>query len=421
MLAGGISPSGAAFKSGSMIDIYRVLGELGKGGMGVVYDVLKTTTNKPFALKMLHPAYASGELVRRFSREAMLGGTLTHKNIVEIIDSGVFNKTPYLVMEKLQGSDLSAHVRDRIMTFEEAYPILTQVMDALEFAHGKRIVHRDLKPANIFVCDGDPLRIKLLDFGISKLLEGSDATDTLMTQVGMRIGTPHYMSPEQALGFNVDHRTDIWALGAITYRMLTGKKPYDGKTPEETMFMISAGEQPPPLKTVVGGTPPGMQAIIDRALKKALGERFQSIHEFRTGLRNVHGTAQAAPQSTPSLIRHRSAETAVDTGQDTPVTTAITMEPKKRRSRRILLKLTLGFITIASGVGAAYYFEEPHVVYHVNRVLRKGRELLEEHGLKPKKAPPPRAEPMRERPKAKKRTRRKTYPRYRRYRNRRRR
>lgn len=358
MLAGAMNMSGVRFKPGSMINDYRVVRNLGIGGMGTVVEVLMKDGQRR-ALKILHSEYASSQIRERFDRETRLGATLNHRNIVEITDKGEFDGTPYLVMKRLAGTDLSSHLRGA-MPFKEAYPFLTQIMDALEYAHNEGVVHRDLKPENIFVCDGEPLQIKLLDFGIAKLLE---ATDGLMTQTGLRIGTPDYMSPEQVAGDNknIDRRTDIFALGAIIYFMLTGKKPFSGQTAAKTMGnILKPGFSPTPLAALAPGIPAGAQAMINRALNYNRNARYGSIAEFRDALDRIYSSAQSSSHTAPSLSMETSAPTTFYASEEiTPSLSAmtITMAPKRRRGK---FRYVLAFLALAgAGIYAGYRFDKP--------------------------------------------------------------
>ncbi len=206
---------------------------LGSGGMGEVYEAQHSSIGRRFAIKFLHPLLAgNSEVVARFQREAQAAGGLENENIAAVVDIGTADDgAPYLVMEYLEGEDL-AHllVRGGPLPVPRAAYIIIQACRGLAAAHSRGIVHRDLKPENLFICkrnDGSDL-VKVLDFGIAKLHTGRPGTG--LTQTGTTMGTPFYMSLEQARGAKeVDHRTDIYALGVILYEILSGTKPHPGE------------------------------------------------------------------------------------------------------------------------------------------------------------------------------------------------
>src|SRR5262249_46856431 len=201
---------------------YRVVAKLGEGGMGAVYLAEHPLIGKKVALKVLREDNA--EAAERFFNEARAVNAIGHPNIVDILDYGVVGSSVYLIMELLVGESLGALLaREAPLPVERALPIAVQIADALAACHAKGVIHRDLKPDNVFLLAGD--RVKLLDFGIAKLTSGQRRE----TGKGMVIGTPAYMSPEQCEGRrDIDARADIYALGILTYEMLTGTVPFSG-------------------------------------------------------------------------------------------------------------------------------------------------------------------------------------------------
>ncbi|MCU0662886.1 MAG: protein kinase [Myxococcota bacterium] len=257
---------------------YRVERLLGEGGMGAVYEGFHVVLAKRVALKMLHPEYAtSEEVLKRFYREAQAASTIGHKNTIEIYDVGVTpENAPYIAMEYLEGEDLeSLLVREGRVSVDAAAGVLEPVLLALAAAHSKGIIHRDLKPSNIFItrdAGGNPI-VKLIDFGISKITKGDG---TKLTQTGSLIGTPAYMSPEQARGMqNVDHRTDLYAVGVIMYQLLTGTLPFTGANYSELIITVLTSDPKPP-RELVSSIPQEVNDLVIQQLSKDPQKRSQS-------------------------------------------------------------------------------------------------------------------------------------------------
>ena len=210
---------------------YVVREKIAEGGFGAVYRVEHTVLGRQAALKVLHPELASSrEAIARFEREARTVNVIKHPNVVDIYDFGELpDGRPYFVMELLVGIDLSEHLASfGPLSPEETLALLTPLAAALSAAHAKGVVHRDVKPSNVFLADGEPRRVVLLDFGVAKLL--APGTEGLTTS-RHRIGTPSFMSPEQLAGGDIDGRADVYALGALAYQMLTGQLPFGEGTP----------------------------------------------------------------------------------------------------------------------------------------------------------------------------------------------
>jgi eukaryotic-like serine/threonine-protein kinase len=262
---------------------YRVERLLGEGGMGAVYEGRHVVVGKRVAIKILHAEYAANEeVLKRFYREAQAAAAIGHKNIIDIMDVGATpSNEPYLVMEYLEGEDLESMLsRTGPLKVETACAILEPALLALGAAHDKGIVHRDLKPANIFLCRSDDGHhtVKLIDFGISKFTGGTGSTK--LTQTGSLLGTPSYMSPEQARGrMDVDHRTDIYSMGVILYQMLTGALPYHGENYNALLSSLLT-EQPRPLRALNPSVPVDVDALVLRELSKDPSERSQSTGEM---------------------------------------------------------------------------------------------------------------------------------------------
>lgn len=271
-------------------DKFEVIRLLGEGGMGAVYLARNKTINKPVAVKFLHAALADREeVVKRFYREAQAAAAIRHNNIIDVMDLGLSPKgEPYIVMEYLEGEGLAGRIDQRgPLSLPAACGIIEAALLALDAAHAKGIVHRDLKPDNIFLVRrrGELPGIKLIDFGISKFVALSDQTK--ITQDGSMLGTPAYMSPEQARGLeNVDHRTDIYAMGVILYEVLTGEVPFKGSTYSELLLNMLTTEPRDPA-SIHTDFPEAARPVLEKALKKNPAERYQSAAEMLEAVRQL--------------------------------------------------------------------------------------------------------------------------------------
>ncbi len=290
---------------------YRLERVLKRGGMGAVWVATHTSLETEVAVKfMLMPAAAadgtSAEAVtdaalalQRFEREAKAAAKIRSTNVVQILDHGIDRGVPYIVMELLRGEDLRTRLKGaRKLSLEETARILTPVARALQLAHNEGLVHRDIKPENIFLSkEGDDIVPKVLDFGVAKArgvgahLSGDD--DDHATVSGAAIGTPFYMSPEQATSKAVDHRSDLWALGVLAYRMLTGRTPFNG----DTMFkvMMDICHSPFPSATSVN---PDLPAAVDGFFETALAREPE--HRFQSAKQMAKALTALAPRSASS-------------------------------------------------------------------------------------------------------------------------
>jgi len=259
---------------------YIITKKLGdKGAMGAVYEAKHVSLNEKIAIKVLLPQFNKrAEVVQRFQNEARAASELKHDNIIHMIDVGVLDGSHYIAMEFLEGVDLEEYLRQRKHLLPpEALEILVQVCAGLDKAHQTKIVHRDLKPANIFINgihNGVP-RVKLLDFGIAKLGDPKLA-GAVKTQTYQVMGTPLYMSYEQGRGYAVDHRTDIYSLGAIAFELLTGEPPYRGNSHGDIIAKQLEGPHPQP----IDGIPDSWNETILGALSSDVEKRPQSVHDF---------------------------------------------------------------------------------------------------------------------------------------------
>ncbi|WP_437693563.1 serine/threonine-protein kinase [Sorangium sp. So ce176] len=275
---------------GEIIDgKYRIVRLLGQGGMGAVFEGENVRIRRRVAIKLLHANISSqAESVARFEREAQAAARIGSDHICEVLDLGVLpDGTRYMVMEYLEGETLGARIQRMGRLGPEAtVPIMAQVLEALGAAHAAGIIHRDLKPDNIFIVPtkaGLSNFVKVLDFGVSKFSQLAGA-EMSMTRTGAVVGTPYYMSPEQARGSNpVDQRTDIYAMGVVLYQATTGQVPFDAETFNELLFKIVLENAPLP-QQLVPDLDVEFSGIIQRAMARDPGARFQSCAEFKSAL-----------------------------------------------------------------------------------------------------------------------------------------
>ncbi|MEO8904011.1 MAG: serine/threonine-protein kinase [Polyangiaceae bacterium] len=282
---------------------YRIDRILGAGGMGVVVAAHHLRLDERVAIKFLLPdAPLSGEAVARFEREARAAVKIKSEHVARVSDVGTLeNGSPYMVMEYLEGSDLSSWLETQgRLPFDLAADFVLQASEAIAEAHALGIVHRDLKPANLFVIrrpDGS-LLVKVLDFGISKMRGGGSTPDVSFTRTSAAMGSPLYMSPEQMQSSkDVDARTDLWAIGVILYELVTGSSPFLAETMPELIAKILTSA-PLPLASHRPDTPPGFEAVISRCLERDRERRYASIAELARDLLPF-----APPRSAISLER----------------------------------------------------------------------------------------------------------------------
>ncbi len=320
---------------------YRVGDRLGEGGMGAVYEALQEGLDRKVALKVLHPHLAAdAELRGRFKREAHVVAMLGHPNVVQISDFQTNpNEPPFLVMERLRGENL----RDVLKKTPQLAPqrvayIAMQVLSALEAAHRANVVHRDIKPDNIFLerTSVQADIVKVLDFGVAKLLGAEDSSGKL-TRAGLVVGTLAYMSPEQASGDPVDGRADLYALGAVMYVALAGRKPFEG-TSTATLLQAIMTQAPVPIAAIRQDVDIALSNIIDRALAKRPTDRFASAAEMAKAMSRF-AVAFGAPHEPPSTIR-TTEEPAFDP-QTTARFTPTTVPPKTSAPKTVSMPAPL--------------------------------------------------------------------------------
>ncbi len=291
---------------------YEIRKELGRGGMAAVYLATDTLMERQVALKLMLPQLtADAQFVARFRREAKAVAQLEHRGITPVYDYGIHQGRPYLVMRYLPGGSLSDLLHGAPLAPQRASQLIDELAPALDFAHERGVIHRDLKPDNILFDEyGLPY---LSDFGIVKMIEGSPQT---LTVTGGIVGTPAYMSPEQARGnVELDGRSDVYSLGVILFEMLVGKKPYKADTPMG-LAMMHVLDPIPRLETFTGTVSPRYQALINKAMAKNRDERFQTATELATALRaTLSGDPLATvPPGRPPAAAPGSAGATAQTG-----------------------------------------------------------------------------------------------------------
>jgi len=299
---------------------YEIVQEIGRGAMGVVYKAHDPVIGRTVAIKtMLSRGLAEGDFEAfraRFQFEAQSAGTLTHPNIITVYDFGEEEGMLYLAMEYLQGKSLQKLLQEqKILPLETIVPLVEQVGSALDFAHLHKIIHRDVKPANIMVLDSG--LVKVTDFGAAK-----GSTTTLATRTGQLLGTPNYMSPEQAKGRTLDGRSDIFSLGVILYELLTGEKPFYGESLTTVIYKV-VHDTPIPPRELDPTIHPGLSFVVSKALAKSPDERYRSCRELVDDLKNYRSLgAMAASNETVVLTRPLAATSGAASASSTSVRAA---------------------------------------------------------------------------------------------------
>ena len=316
LIVGGDAPT----LLGKTIGHYQIISLVGKGGMGEVYRARDTKLDRVVALKILPEAMsADGERMRRFSREAKAASALNHPNVAHIYEIGEAEGVNFIAMEYVEGQTLAARINGQPLEINEIIEIGSQIADALDEAHRKGITHRDIKPANVMLNERG--QVKMLDFGLAKITLpsveaiASDISTLPKTASGMVMGTVPYMSPEQALGREVDHRSDLFSLGAAFYEMATGRLPFAGANTSETLDLILHA-QPDALARFNYDVPAELERIVRKCLEKERERRYQSARELLVDLKNlqrdshskVEQTGQAAIIDTAAVRKASSAE-----------------------------------------------------------------------------------------------------------------
>ena len=352
---------------------YRLLEQLGEGGMGSVWKAEHLALDTHVAIKLVDPDVARLELnLGRFLREAKTLASLRSPHVVQVLDFGSDAEMPYLVMELLHGQTLGRRLLDRgRLGVAETSQVMSEVCSAIALVHEQGLIHRDLKPDNIFLCEvGDRRIAKVVDFGIAKSFRGN-MTASMKTRTGHMLGTPSYMSPEQCRGLkDIDHRADLWALGVIVYECLVGRVPFEGEVLGDLLLRICMDPLPVPSQQAGGGVSQAFDAWFAKAVSRDRAARFQSAAELADALAALspaRGEAASAPlRSSPqhaapvrSSPRHAvpspPRQAAPSAGPpDTDTNTSMGVASPARLVDRRTLRLVLGAVAIGAVAAGAW-------------------------------------------------------------------
>ena len=375
----------AELKSGHVIASYEVISFLSRGGMGEVYLAEDKRLGRKVALKLLPASFTTDEdRLRRFEQEARAASALNHPNIITIYEIREAAGSHVIATEFVEGETLRHRLSRSALTLSETLSVAMQVGDALSAAHKAGIIHRDIKPENIMLRpDG---YVKVLDFGLAKLSEQATPavaaeapTIQVRTGSGVVIGTAGYMSPEQARGLGVDHRSDIFSLGAVIYEMLARRKPFDGETPSDTLAAILKTE-PPPLSRIAKGVPSELVRIVNKSLRKDREERYQVVKDLWLDLKALKQELEFQDKLDRSVASEGDATALMSPGEPTEalsgprpttersaisnISESISIEFKRHKAGAVVTLLALLLIVGAGGFGIYKWFNRVEPVAH---------------------------------------------------------
>jgi eukaryotic-like serine/threonine-protein kinase len=287
---------------GKSIAQYRIVEELGRGGMGMVYKAHDTQLDRPVVLKLLmSERLADEESRRRFLREARLASALDHPNICTIYEIQETGGYFFIAMQFVEGETLKEAIDSRPLPLQTVISVALQIADAMAAAHSRGIIHRDIKPQNIMLTPRG--QAKILDFGLAKSLDEADSSHgTDLTEMGSPLGTPSYMSPEQIEGERVDRRSDIFSFGIVLFEMVTGRKPFVEKNRIDLLHAICR-DPAPEVARFTPSSPGQLQGIIDHAMAKHPADRYQTTDELLADLKRLASAANASPDIPDGIAR----------------------------------------------------------------------------------------------------------------------
>ena len=349
---------------------YKILGELGRGAMGIVYRAQDPALDRVVALKTIilaGDAEGREEYQKRFFLEAKAAGKLTHPSIVTTYDFGEQDGVAYLAMELLEGTDLRTRLKEGALPPAEAVEIARQVAEGIGFAHERGIVHRDVKPGNIMLLERG--RAKIMDFGLARMRAADHKTVT-----GMVLGTPKYMSPEQVAGSPVDQRSDIFSLGIVLYEMLTGARLFAAEDMTQIMHNVTYDEHEPPTR-LKPELPAMLDFVVARALKKDPAARYPDAAELAADLSTCLSELRARPSSPPGEptgTRTVKLERSTEPASDAPAARAIATDTRLPLARQFDSSAALDRLAAPSGRDRRRLARAPRPVGLVRRILADG-------------------------------------------------
>jgi len=330
---------------GRTISHYKILSQLGEGGMGVVYQAQDTKLERTVALKFLASHLVQdGELRKRFEREAKAAASLNHPNICTVHEIDAAGGKTFISMALIEGEPLDERIERGPLKVAEAVDIALQIAKGLEAAHEKGVVHRDVKPANVMVDEKG--HVTVMDFGLALLTEGSK-----LTKLDTTVGTVAYMSPEQAQGGAVDHRTDVWALGCVLYEMVSGQRPFLGQYDQALLYEI-VHEEPEPLTGLRTGVPVELELLVDKCLAKDSGQRYQSTADLIVDLESLCEKLKSGRSTILKMASHPHGQSVgTQHAAPAPPDAAPPNEPSLRRKLQLALALaatmTVAFLAVS--------------------------------------------------------------------------
>ena len=349
---------------------YKILGELGRGAMGIVYRAQDPALDRVVALKTIilaDDAEGREEYQKRFFLEAKAAGKLTHPSIVTTYDFGEQDGVAYLAMELLEGTDLRSRLKEGALPPAEAVEVARQVAEGLGFAHERGIVHRDVKPGNIMLLERG--RAKIMDFGLARMRAADHKTVT-----GMVLGTPKYMSPEQVAGSPVDQRSDLFSLGIVLYEMLTGSRLFGAEDMTQIMHNVTYQEHEPPTR-LKPELPAMLDFVVARALKKDPGSRYQDAAELAADLSTCLAELRArsaSPAGEPTGTRTVKIERSAEPLSDAPAARAIATDTRLPLARQFDSSAALERLASLSGRDGRRLARAPRPVGIVRRIFSDG-------------------------------------------------